>query len=268
MRQSKIDSTWVLLDIDSVVYAISCESVLSLSQLSKVTPLPNSPREFRGTVEFRSRLIQLIEARSLLGLKTVEQDAIDFYNMIDARCQENIDWVSALEQSVKDDVEFNLTTDPHKDSFGQWYDSYHPKKTNIMFLTTLGQFDAPHRAILEAGEAVKKLVHNGDKQKATELVDSIKSTELQEMTYLCEELKNAYRDSSREIMVVLGEQEYCIGLSVDQVLSIENLYDIDEDLIGQQITNTDYLSGIAKRKDGSFALILNDEYLMDKYIPI
>lgn len=148
MKQSRKDLTWVLIEIKGVVYAISCESVLSLSQLSKVTPLPRSPKELRGTVEFRTRLIQLYDTRALLGLET------------------------------------------------------------------------------------------------------------------------EYQDSNTEIMLVLGDAEYCIGISVDHVLSIENLYDIDEELLSDQVTNTEYISGIAKRKDGSCVLILNDEYIMDKYIPM
>jgi len=148
IKQSRKDLTWVLVQIGGVVYAISCESVLSLSQLPAVTALPRSPKELRGTVEFRTRLIQLYDTRALLGLST------------------------------------------------------------------------------------------------------------------------EYENSGSEIMLVLGDAEYCIGISVDQVMSIENLYDIDEELLSEQITSTEYITGIAKRKDGSCVLILNDEYLMDKYIPM
>ena len=70
IKQSRKDLTWVLVQIGGVVYAISCESVLSLSQLPAVTALPRSPKELRGTVEFRTRLIQLYDTRALLGLST------------------------------------------------------------------------------------------------------------------------------------------------------------------------------------------------------
>lgn len=266
MYKSKITSPWVLLELNNIIYGISCETVLSLNQLPKVTPLPAVTSEIRGVINFRGRIIQLIDTRTLLNIKTLIADITEFTTMMDQRYQDHINWVSTLEKTVLEDTEFTLTTDPHMCAFGKWYDSYDSKNTNIMFLTTFSKFDKPHKAIHQIAIDSKRLIDKGDKKAAIGLINSVKDTELKQMLSLFDDIKEAYKESRKEIVIVIGEsEERCIGLSVDQISAIEHLSEIDENLVKESITNTEYLSGIGKREDGSVVFLLNDEYILSKY---
>lgn len=266
MKNSKIDSPWVLLELNDVIYATSCESVLSLNQLPDSTPLPKAPPEVRGVINFRGRLIELVDTRKLLNLKTITEEVVEFNAMINQRYQDHLNWINTLEATVKSDTEFTLTTDPHKCAFGKWYDSYSSKNTNIMFMSTFAKFDKPHKDIHQIGITAKQLIERGNKQAAIDLVESTKNIELKQMLGLFDDLKEAYNNSRKEIVVVIGENESkCIGLSVDQITAIEHLSDFDENLVKDSMTGTEYLSGIAKRKDGSVVILLNDEFLLAKF---
>lgn len=262
MNKEKENSPWVLLDIAGTVYAISCSSVLSLNQLSKVTPLPSSPPEARGVIDFRGRLIQLIDTRTLLNLNTISYEVRAFEEMMDKRREDHLNWLNTLEKCVKEDIEFNLTTNPHQCAFGKWYDSYNKKTQNILFLSVFASFDKPHKAIHQIGIKAKELISNGNKDDAIALIESTKDTELKQMLHLFDEIKIAFKESKREIVVVLGEDEkHCISIAVDDIVAIEHLTEIDEDLIRSTMTDTEYLVGIGKRKDGSSVILLNDDYL-------
>lgn len=266
MKNSKLDSPWVLLELNDVVYATSCESVLSLNQLPEVTPMPKSPPEVRGVINFRGRLIELVDTRKILGFKAITEEVAEFNVMINQRYQDHLNWINTLENTVKNDTEFTLTTDPHKCAFGKWYDSYSSKNTNIMFMSTFAKFDRPHKDIHQIGTTAKQLIDSGNKQAAIDLIESTKNTELKQMLGLFDDLKEAYKNSRKEIVVVIGENESnCIGLSVDQITAIEHLSDFDENLVRDSMTGTEYLSGIAKRKDGSVVILLNDEYLLANF---
>lgn len=266
LNNSKLTSPWVLLDLNNITYAISCKSVLSLSQLPAVTSLPAVPPEIRGVINFRDKLIQLVDTRKILDLNSIINEINDFNNMMDQRYQDHLNWINTLEKSVIEDTEFTLTTDPHKCAFGKWYDNYDSKSTNIMFLSTFAKFDKPHQAIHQIAITTKGLIAQGKKQEAVDLINSVKETGLKQMLHLFGDLKEAYRDSRKEIVVIIGKnEEYCIGLSIDQITAIEHLYEIDEDLIKESITNTEYLAGYGKRKDGSVAFLLNDEYIINKF---
>lgn len=265
MNSSKIASPWVLLAINNIVYGISCESVLSLSQLPEVNTLPVAPPEVRGVIHFRDKLIQLIDTRKILNIKTIIDSINEFNTMIDARYKDHLNWINTLENTVYDDTEFTLTTDPHKCAFGKWYDSYDSKNSNMMFLSTFAKFDKPHKAIHQIAIKAKELIEKGNKEAAIELIDSTKNTELKQMLSLFDDIKEAYKESLKEIVMVIGNENDCVGLSVDRITAIEHLSEIDENLIKESITNTEYLSGMGKRKNGSVAFLLNDEYILSKF---
>lgn len=266
MKTSKIESPWVLIELNDVIYATSCESVLSLNQLPEATPMPKSPPEVRGVIHFRGKLIELLDTRKLLDIKAMKEEVAEFNAMLHQRYQDHLNWLNTLEETVKNDIEFTLTTDPHKCAFGKWYDGYNSKNTNIMFMSTFSKFDKPHKAIHQIAIRAKGLIQQGDKNAAMSLIESTKNTELKQMLGLFDDLKEAYHHSRKEIVIVIGEnEEKCIGLSVDQITAIEHLSEFDENLVKDSMTGTEYLSGIAKRKDGSVVIILNDEYLLSKY---
>lgn len=265
MQNSKTNSPWVLVDINQVVYAISCNVVLSLNQVPQITPLPKSPQEIRGVIDFRSHTIELLDTRTLLGLSPISQDIQEFFELMEQRYKDHTNWLATLEQTVIEDKEFTLTTDPHKCAFGKWYDNYNFENTNIMFSTAFSRFDAPHKAIHNIAIVAKEFIDKGEKQQAMDLIQSTKDKELKQMLHLFDDIKRAYKDSRKEIVVVIGDENQCIGLSVDQIVAIEYLFEIDENLIKDSITSTQYLEGLGKRKDGSAVLLVNDEYILNNY---
>lgn len=265
MNLKKIESPWVLLNISGVIYAISCESVISLNQLGKITPIPKAPKEVRGMIDFRGSIIQLLDIKKILNLKSTEEEINDFDALMDARLNDHVNWVKALEDSVINNTEFTLATDPHKCAFGKWYDSYNLKSTNIMFISTFSKFDKPHKAIHEIAGKAKKFVDNNNISSALSLIESTKDNELKQMIHLFEDLKMAYKDSKKEIVVVIGDEKNNISIAVDEIAAIEHISEVDQDLIKNTMTNTEYLAGVGKRKDSSAVFLLNDDYLIEKF---
>jgi len=266
MNTKKEQLPWVLLSIADNVYAISCESVISLMQLGPVIPVPKVPEEIRGVVKFREQVISLVDMRKVLNLKPLEAEIQEFYDLMDVRKQDHINWITTLEKSVQDKTKFTLTTDPHACAFGKWYDSYKSKNTNIMFSVTFARFDTPHKAIHQIGVEVNKLIEKNDYEAASEIIEATKDAEFKQMMHLFDELKESYRESKREISLILGDGKNNLCISVDEIVAIEYLTEIDQELIKSTITETEFLIGIGKRKNGLTALLLNDEYIMNTFL--
>lgn len=266
MNAIKKELPYILLSIADNVYAISCESVISLSQLGKVTPVPNVPREIKGVIKFREQVIPFVDMRKVLNLKSIEDEIKEFYALMEARRQDHINWITTLQKCVKDKTKFTLTTDPHACAFGKWYDTYDSKSTDIMFSVTFVKFDTPHKAIHQIGIEVNKLIEQGKYEEANEIIEKTKDTDLQQMIHLFDELKEAYKESKREISIVLGDGKNNLTISDDEIVAIEYLTEIDTDLIKSTIIETEFLLGIGKRKNGLTALLLNDEYILKTFL--
>lgn len=264
LQENSNDCPQVLVDVAGLVYAIPCTSVLSLEQLTTVTPMPTSPVEVRGVVNFRGRIIELLDARILFDSKSIVQEVKEFTELMDTMLGAHLNWVNTLEDCILHGKDFTLTTDPHQCAFGKWYDNY---KTSDSVLTfELAKFDKPHKAIHQIGITAVEMLRRGDKDGAINLINSTKDTELQQMVGLFESVKEAYANSRREILVVLGDTEQeSISVSVDEIVAIEHIFEVDKDLINETVANTDYITGVAKRKNGSVVYILNNDYLFNTY---
>lgn len=264
LQKNENDSPQVLVDVAGLVYAIPCSCVLSLEQLTKVTPMPTSPAEVRGVVNFRGRIIELLDSRILFNSKSIDQEIREFNELMDCMKEAHLTWIRTLEDCILSDKEFTLTTDPHQCAFGKWYDNY---KTNDSVLALeLAKFDKPHKAIHQLGITAVEMRRRGDSEGAIKLINSTKDTELQQMVGLFGNIKDAYANSRREILVVLGETEQnAISISVDEIVAIEQIFEVDKDLINDTIVNINYITGVAKRKNGSVVYILNNEYLLKTY---
>ena len=262
MNDTKLLLPWVLLDIAGVIYGISCEYVLSLPPISHITPLPKAPLEIRGIIDFRGHMIKLVNLQKILNVLSLEEKVKSFYELMDARKQDHINWLETLKNCVETNTEFTLTTDPHKCAFGKWYDSYNSDNSNIMFLSAFSKFDKPHKAIHQIGEKAEELIESNKYSEALALINLTKDNELKQMINLFDEIKNAYKESNREIVIVIGNGKNTISIAVDNILAVEYLTETDEKLVKESMTTTKYLSGLAKRKDNSLVILLNDDYLL------
>lgn len=264
MNTIKENLPWVLLNILGNIYAISCKSVISLMQLGQVIPIPNAPYEIRGVIKFRDQVISLVNMRKILNLKSVDEEVQEFCQMMDTMEAAHLNWLNTLEKSVEERTEFTLTTDPHKCAFGIWYDNFTSTDTEMMFL--LKKFDAPHKIIHNIAIKIKELREQNEYEAIDVLIEKTKNAELVQMVKLFASVKESFAESKREISIVLGDGKNNLCISVDEVVAIEYLTEIDQDLIKDTITNTEYLIGIGKRKNGSTVLLLNDEYIMSTFL--
>lgn len=265
MKESKTTSPWVLFGINNNAYAISCESVLSLNQMSTTTPVPKTPKEVRGVIKFREKMIQLLDTRLLLNLKSIIEEIEEFNQLMDQRFEDHKNWVKTLEESILMDTEFTLTTDPHQCAFGKWYDSYNLKNATILFSSAFAKFDKPHKAIHQIGITARNLLTSGKKDEAVELIKKGRETELKQMFGLFDELKEAYKESRRETVLVIGNETKCVGLAVDKIIAIEHLFEIDEVTLKESLTKAEILAGTAKTKQDGLVCMINDDFIVQKY---
>lgn len=265
MDAKRTEFPWVLLNIAGTKYALSCEKVQSLHQSGATTIIPAAPEEIKGVVEFRGNSIPLVDVRKVLNLKARAEDIKDFEALMDARRQDHINWLNALESTVEKNSEFTLTTDPHKCAFGKWYDSYKPANSNLMFASAFARFDFPHKRIHAIADACRAFMENKEPQKAMDLIQHTRDKDLKQMLHSFETIKTAYRESARDIVVVFGDTNRKLAMAVDQIVSTERLDDFDETTIKSAFSDTEVLLGTGKRKGGEAVFLLDDEYFLRRF---
>lgn len=224
LEKPQIKYPSVLLKIHGELYSISSKNVSSILQLPKFKPIPNAPENILGVFPFRGEAVPLIDMRTIFNMPTLKQEYQEFSQMLEARKQDHIKWVNTLENSIKTGEPFTLAIDPHKCTFGKWYDNYKSENNAINF--HMRKLDEPHKNLHRAAEETEKCEKKCDECERDECkkvtLEHAKDTYMPIIIRLLDEAKELFKTIYHEMVLVLNDGRQ-IGIVVDEVLAVEDL---------------------------------------------
>lgn len=189
--------------------------------MPSITSVPYQPTWIRGVVNLRGQVMPLVDLRLRLGMPSYTARIKDLVGMVEQREKDHHNWLTELENSVKEKREFALTTDPHKCKFGQWYDHYKP--ISLYESQLLLQFDEPHRRIHNLAEKVCSLVADGKADQALAAIEKTRDGDFALMQKLFDDFRKLmHEQANTEIAAVLANMGHA-ALAVDAIESVEML---------------------------------------------
>lgn len=254
---------WVVFILHKTQMAISAECVLSMVVVSKPSTIFSAPTHIRGVIDLRGAIVPLIDLRVRLSMPSFLSEIEAFCSLMDQREQDHRRWLQELEDSVREQRQFTLATDPHQCAFGKWYDSYKP--TSYTLANLLKQFEAPHQVIHSIAEKVCVLEKKGDTAGAHKVIAECHDKELALMITLFGQAKQYYRNQSREIAIVLKHQGKLVAMVVDSIESVEHFEEgslAEAPPTSAAMEEPRFVTLTARRKhNGSMVLILDAEQI-------
>lgn len=262
---TSFDYPWVIFTLQNTVMAISSEHVESMVNSQETASVPHTPDFVRGVINLRGIVAPFIDLRVRLGMPSFLDEIDEFCSIMDQREQDHRNWLEELEESVRENHEFKLATDPHKCAFGKWYDNYKP--TSYGLATLLRRFDTPHRKIHGIAEEVVALEKKGDLNSALKIIEECRDNELAEMVELFAGVKKVYRENNNEVAIVIKHGRDSVALAVDTVESVEHfeegsIEDAPDTFGNEKETEFVKLTGRSK-KDGSVILVLDTDKILE-----
>lgn len=208
----------VIFKVQDSLFAISSTYVLHIEVLGKVTPIVDAKNFVRGVILFNEQSIPVYDLRLIFGMSDYSSELDTFMQQ---RIADHENWVAELERSVENDTEFALTTNPHECAFGKWFDHFHTDNSYLaMFLNNV---DEPHKAIHATGEMVKKLMAQGKKEEAQQAIREMKSTSFAQTKDILQNVSDVYKESSKEMLVILQVEDSIKSIIVDHISGIKIL---------------------------------------------
>jgi chemotaxis signal transduction protein len=214
----------VIVSVQGLQMAVSARHVREITRTPRWHAVPNAPRFVRGVVNLRGRVLPLVDLRVRLGLPSALEEVEAMIAMLEERERDHILWLRELQRAVDEGRPFTLPRDPTQCAFGQWYYSYKPE--DIGFASVMCRLDLPHRRVHSMAEAVLQHAERGEQNQARELIRRTEQGDLSTVIRLFEEARTAFRDSQKEVAVVLTDGRRQVSVTVDRVVSVEP---IDED---------------------------------------
>lgn len=264
MNNETTDYPWALFNLKNEIYAVSSKFIKSIFILEDVISLLDTKDYIRGAVNLRGDIIGLVDTRKFYNMPSVQEETKEFMKIMEERKQDHIFWLNELENSVLENREFKLTTDPHACGFGKWYDSF--KTEDVMLEYLLKKFDQPHKKIHQVAKEVRTLEEAGKHKEALDFIEKAKKRELKLMINLFDSLCVEYREGRRELAIVMEDEESKkqMGITVDRVLSIEAILDEDDDLSKKMPDISSESLRLGKRsKNGEPIFLIDEQYFLE-----
>lgn len=252
---------WLVFKLQEQAYAINSQDIVSIFQLDQpVVKVAEYDERIRGIINQRGSIVPLVELRKMLSMPSFLQEQDEFNLMLETRKQDHIHWVDELKRCLTCGEEFKLATNPHKCAFGKWYDHYHNPNHAVMF--HLNKLAEPHRKLHESAVAAFSCDKHCDscsrEQCLQDILQGSADNYMRTVVGLLEEAKDVFKDSYREMCVILANDDMVLGLLVDEVSAVETLEFVDSTQTFSDLYQTSFVSNVAKSaSNGGTVLVLD-----------
>ncbi|MHC1768936.1 MAG: chemotaxis protein CheW [Verrucomicrobiia bacterium] len=250
---------YVIAGVKSLQLAVSAEYVQEIIRTPRWHVVPYVPRHIRGVINLRGKVFPLVDLRLRMDLPSALEEVEQMIAMLVAREQDHVVWLKELLAAVTEGHPFTLARDPAECAFGKWYYSYKPE--DIGFASVMYRFEIPHRRIHAIAHDVLKHAERGEHDKAREIILRTEKGDLHTVINLFAEARTAFRESLKEVAIVLTDGRKNLSLTVDNVASVEpiaqdTIQDATPAMVGS--VKPDLLRKVAHRAGGKGIVFLLD----------
>ncbi len=256
---------YVVVNVNGNHYGMATDSTVELmsASMTMVTRVPQSLEFIEGVINHRGTIIPVIDARALLGFEQRGKEARRIGSLFHQLKQDHIAWIDALERSVRDGNKFDKPTDPNLCNFGRWFNSVmdgsveqcHDELHEPVVNAIIKRFDAPHRRIHAIAEQVLAVCEQGSKEKAIDIIAKSRENDLAELSTLFDQAQQSIQKIYESMLVITEHEGQKAAIAVDGVSFVADCKDSDIEPLPDTADNTEFLSGLVHRPDGTYILI-------------
>ena len=204
--------------VSDTLYAIDISRVLTISQeMDNIQSVPAEAKGLVGMVEFQGNAIPVLDFANMMGFASGIEKNSELIQLLADREKEHFDWVQALEDSLVNDTPFVKTKDPHKCTFGIWYDKFKSRDETLM--EVLSEFDAPHKQIHGMADKLLGMKQENDLEHALKILRYEKNITLKRLMKRFEQARTHLKESTRQVLLYVTEDDSTpiVALRIDDI---------------------------------------------------
>ena len=111
----------IVFSVEKNKYALNIENIVRIIEGTELTNIPTSHEYIDGVMSYEDAVIKVLNFRKLIGIKSYENE---LRCLLEKLKNSHLDWIEALEGSIKKSTEFTMTTNPHMCELGKWIDNF------------------------------------------------------------------------------------------------------------------------------------------------
>lgn len=193
-----------------------------LSQVRYIAPLPSDYVAFGAGVSehfvFEGTPLAFVSLWDTLNLPSQYAEFGELQTMLPLRRQDHLDWMAALENSLRTGVPFAKARNPRECAFGKWY--YGHRSDDRRLALILGQFEQPHATIHALADSLLGLAEAGARDEALHKFEEARDSTLAMLMRLFDSALMLVTELQRRVAVIVAAGGETCALGADGVRDI------------------------------------------------
>jgi len=191
---------FLVFAVNQQLFALPHQKIISVLDNPASTMMPGMSDHARGVMNFMGEPVTYFDFRKILGEQSIREEINELFDMLLARKQDHLNWVSKLKEAVTNGTEITVQTNPHLCAFGKWYDGFQTE--NLALSRYLKKFDQPHQKIHALAIQAKGLISAGNAQTALDMIHEAENTVLAQLIRLFDEARDELQRANTEYAIV------------------------------------------------------------------
>lgn len=211
----------ITFEADGTQYAVPIEQVRYIQKDEAITTRIDTDSGSYYVVRFQGNPIPVVDFAEWTGGKASYVSNKALIETFNQREQDHVDWIDALEHSLRTGKPFTKARDPHQCAFGKWYDAF--TTDDDMLADLLKDFDEPHRHIHSLAETLLALQESEGLEAAMVILERERRLTLSRLRELFADARDRLRSITRPVLVYLTKHDgNLIALRLSGLSDIES----------------------------------------------
>lgn len=225
------------------LFAINISNILSITQdLDSLLRTPVKSKGLTGIINYLGSPVAVYNFAEMLGIPSTREIKSETVELLNAREQDHVDWVDALEKSLKEGVPFEKSRDPNMCEFGKWYNKFETRDEALTDIMT--RFDQPHKAIHALADELLGMKENDKLDEALEKLSLARITTLNNLKKIFSHARDQIQDSLHTVVINITNDgsKAVVALQIDEIHEVMNF--TQTDLISLEQIGLDAIEGM------------------------
>ncbi len=210
---------------------------------------------------YQGKPVPIYDFAELMGCEADYIKNTRLLQILKDREKDHIQWMDALEQSLRNDTEFNKDQDPNVCEFGRWYSTF--KADDELLADIMEDFDEPHKRLHGLAEELLTMKAEGQLEEALNQFSIEKHRTLGKLISLFEAARERLETITRPILLYINTGRKMIAVRLNAISDIVTYYrndfttqqDVDDN---EAILNLSFVAGYLENKDNQPPCVLLD----------
>lgn len=210
---------------------------------------------------YQGKPVPIYDFAELMGCEADYVKNVRLLQILKDREKDHIQWMDALEQSLRTDTEFTKARDPIACEFGKWYSTF--KAEDELLADIMEDFDEPHKRIHSLAEQLLTMKAEGRLEEALSQLEIEKHRTLGKLISLFEAARERLETITRPILLYINTGKKMIAVRLNAISDIVTYYrndfttqqDVDDN---EAILNLSFVAGYLENKDNQPPCVLLD----------